>query len=216
MTSFIAGIIAFIEVYLRGLVAMSTLRQLGLIIFILSLGDVFLCYFHMITHALFKSLLFLSCGVVILTVGGLQDIRFIGGKSFLLNLCVVFIVISNVSLVGFPFLSGFFSKDLIIERSVEGEWGNLSFVVLFFSCVFSVFYSLRIVSMVCGGNIIFGTVSEKFSYFSMIFMLILLAVWSICLGKVLGSFLFFGELSLFKYINKLIGMLVLLSGVMGI
>jgi len=120
-TSLIAGIMAFIEVDLRKLVAISTLRQLGLIMFILSLGDVFLCYFHMITHALFKSLLFLSCGVVILTVGGLQDIRFMGGKSFFLSLCVVFMAVSNISLVGFPFLSGFFSKDLIIEGSMEGE-----------------------------------------------------------------------------------------------
>jgi len=121
VTSFIAGIIAFIEVDLKKLVAISTLRQLGLMIFILSLGDVFLCYFHIITHALFKSLLFLSCGVVILIVGGLQDMRYIGGKSFFLGLCVVFMAISNMSLIGVPFLSGFFSKDLILERSVEGE-----------------------------------------------------------------------------------------------
>jgi len=120
-TSFIAGVLAFIEVDLKKLVAISTLRQLGLMMFILSLGDVFLCYFHIITHALFKSLLFLSCGVVILTVGGFQDMRYMGGKSFFLSLCVVFIAISNISLVGVPFLSGFFSKDLILERSVEGE-----------------------------------------------------------------------------------------------
>jgi len=175
VTSFIAGIIAFIEVDLKKLVAMSTLRQLGLIIFILSLGDVFLCYFHMITHALFKSLLFLSCGVVILMVGGLQDIRFMGGRSFFLGLCVVFIAISNMSLVGVPFLSGFFSKDLIMERSIEGEWGFFSLIILFISCVFSIFYSLRIIRIVCGGNIIFGVSSERFSFFSIMFMLILLA-----------------------------------------
>jgi len=174
ITSFVAGIIAFIEVDLRKLVAISTLRQLGLIIFILSLGDVFLCYFHMITHALFKSLLFLSCGVVILIVGGLQDMRYMGGRSFFLNLCVVFIVISNISLVGVPFLSGFFSRDLILERSVEGEWGLLSLLVLFFSCVFSVLYRLKMVRIVCGGSIVSRVELRKFSFLSIMFSLLLL------------------------------------------
>jgi len=215
VTSFIAGIIAFIEVDLKKLVAISTLRQLGLMIFILSLGDVFLCYFHIITHALFKSLLFLSCGVVILIVGGLQDMRYIGGKSFFLGLCVVFMAISNMSLIGVPFLSGFFSKDLILERSVEGEWGIISLFVLFFSCVFSVFYSLRIIKIVCGNNTICRVRLERFSFFSIIFMLVLLAGWSIFLGRVFRRYLFMGELSLVEHFNKLVGIVVLLFGTVG-
>jgi len=139
-----------------------------------------------------------------------------GGKSFFLNLCVVFISISNISLVGVPFLSGFFSKDLIMERSMEGEWGNLSLAILFFSCVFSVFYRLRMIKIVCGGSIVYIVRSERFSFFSMIFMLVLLAGWSIFLGKFLGAYLFLGELSLVKYCSKLIGIVVLLVGVGGI
>jgi len=69
----------------------------------------------MVSHALFKALLFLSCGFIIIVILGAQDIRFIGTKS-LLNKNVFFIImISNLRLCGFPFLSGFFSKDLIIE-----------------------------------------------------------------------------------------------------
>jgi len=115
LTSFSAGLIACFEVDLKKLVAISTLSQLGLMIYVISLGERLFCFFHMVSHALFKALLFLSCGFIIIVILGAQDIRFIGAKS-LLNKNVFFIImISNLRLCGFPFLSGFFSKDLIIE-----------------------------------------------------------------------------------------------------
>jgi len=150
ITSLLAGFIAFLEVDLRKLVAISTLRQLGLIMYILSLGDVFLCYFHIVSHALFKALLFLRCGAVILSLGGLQDMRFMGGLSFLIKLSFSVIILSNLSLVGFPFLSGFFSKDIILEYRINREWYIFNFLILFLSCVLSVIYRVKIILIVVG------------------------------------------------------------------
>src|SRR5260221_328494 len=105
-----AGLMAYFEKDLKKLVAMSTLSQLGIIMFICSLGEFSICYFHIVSHALFKSLLFLSCGGLIILIGGDQDIRFIGGFSFLLKMSFLFVIVSSFNLIGFPFLSGFFSK----------------------------------------------------------------------------------------------------------
>src|SRR5437763_1967742 len=106
---------AYFEKDLKKLVAISTLRQLGIIMFICSLGEFSMCFFHMVSHALFKSLLFLSCGGLIMLIGGDQDMRFMGGFSYLLRVSFLLIMISSLNLVGFPFMSGFFSRDMILE-----------------------------------------------------------------------------------------------------
>ena len=147
MTSFLAGLIACVEVDLKKLVAISTLSQLGLIMFIISMGDLFICYFHMVTHALFKALLFLTCGLIILMRRGRQDIRFIGGLSFSLKIVFIIILVSNLRLVGIPFFSGFFSKDMILEASVLRSAYIFLIFLLFFSCVLSLIYSLKIIKV---------------------------------------------------------------------
>lgn len=147
ITSFLAGLIACVEVDLKKLVAMSTLSQLGLIMFIVSMGDLFICYFHIVSHALFKALLFLTCGLIILMRRGRQDIRFIGGLRFGLKMVFMIMLVSNLSLVGVPFLSGFFSKDLILEVSLlKGTYVFVMFL-LFFSCVLSLVYRLRMIKV---------------------------------------------------------------------
>jgi len=108
LTSFSAGVIACLEGDVKKLVAISTLRQLGLIIFSLALGHVIYCFFHIVSHALFKSLLFLSCGFIILIRLGNQDIRFIGNKIFFNKRVMLILFLSRISLCGFPFLAGFF------------------------------------------------------------------------------------------------------------
>lgn len=192
MTSFLAGLIACVEVDLRKLVAISTLSQLGLIMFIISIGDLFMCYFHMVTHALFKALLFLTCGLIILMRRGRQDIRFMGGMRFRLKMVFIIILVSNLSLVGVPFLSGFFSKDIILEvRMLRGIYVFMM-LLLFFSCVLSMVYSLKIVMVrILVENL--GLISLRFFSIINSFMMGILLGWSIFLGKVLGRRLFFGE-----------------------
>jgi NADH-ubiquinone oxidoreductase chain 5 len=81
-TIFISGLGANFEIDLKKIIALSTLSQLGVIIISLGLGLVELSFFHLLTHALFKSLLFLCAGVYIHGVGDIQDIRFLGGMFF--------------------------------------------------------------------------------------------------------------------------------------
>ena len=115
-TMLIAGLVACLEVDLKKVIAISTLSQLGLMIFVLGVGYLRLSFFHLTCHALFKAMLFLSGGVFIAGVFGGQDSRLIGLRYYLTGLNFLFFVFSNFSLIGLFYFTGFFSKDSIIER----------------------------------------------------------------------------------------------------
>lgn len=120
ITMFMAGLGANYEIDLKKIIALSTLSQLGVIILILSLGFRELAFFHLLTHALFKSLLFLCAGVFIHGAQDCQDIRLLGGTLLRTPVSSVFFICCSLSLCGFPFLSGFYSKDLILEVYIIG------------------------------------------------------------------------------------------------
>jgi NADH:ubiquinone oxidoreductase subunit 5 (subunit L)/multisubunit Na+/H+ antiporter MnhA subunit len=96
-------------------VALSTLSQLGLIIITLRMGIKTIAFFHIITHAIFKSTIFIAAGVIIHISNSTQDSRFIRSISYSSPILIGTFSIMNISLLGFPFLSGFYSKDLAIE-----------------------------------------------------------------------------------------------------
>lgn len=144
LTIFLAGTSALIEIDLKKIIALSTLRQLGVIIIILSLRSFNLAFFHLITHAIFKAILFLCAGVVIHNSGGAQDIRFIGLVGLIRPFIRSMIVLASLSLAGFPFLSGFYSKDLILEFFYSLNNRGLIFLFLVLGTVFTSIYSLRL------------------------------------------------------------------------
>jgi len=115
LTLLISGVGASFSIDLKKIIALSTLSQLGVMMITISLGLVELSYFHLIRHALFKSLLFLCAGVYIHSYGDVQDIRDIAGVGTIKPLTSLFFIGCSLSLCGFPFLSGFYSKDLILE-----------------------------------------------------------------------------------------------------
>lgn len=115
ITIFIAGLAANLEYDLKKIIALSTLSQLGLIISILALGNEDLAFFHLLIHAFFKALLFICAGIVIHNLGDCQDIRNMGALVNSIPLTCILFNICNLSLCGLPFLSGFYSKDLVIE-----------------------------------------------------------------------------------------------------
>lgn len=145
LTLLLSGVGACLEMDFKKIIALSTLRQLALIIFSLSLGLWEIAYFHILTHAIFKALLFLCAGSLIHAVNGLQDLRVLGG---ILNFSPTLgygILLSFLSLGGVPFTCGFYSKDLIIELYLIGE-KNLLILFFFFMGVFStIIYSYRLV-----------------------------------------------------------------------
>nr|WRO45135.1 NADH dehydrogenase subunit 5 [Habronychus sp.] len=148
LTMFMAGLGANFEYDLKKIVALSTLSQLGLMISVLSLGDYILAYYHLLMHALFKALLFMCMGMIIHNLGGCQDIRFMGGLSIQMPLTCLFLNISNLSLCGLPFLTGFYSKDLILEFMSMTYLNMFVYFVFYFSIGLTVSYSYRLTKFV--------------------------------------------------------------------
>jgi NADH-ubiquinone oxidoreductase chain 5 len=124
LTITISRLGAFYEIDLKKIIALSTLRQLGLIIISLGIGYYILAFFHLLTHALFKASLFLCAGRIIHSYKGRQDLRDLNGVVSSMPLTSSCLLICSLSLSGFPFLSAFFSKDKIIEEAVRGG-GNI-------------------------------------------------------------------------------------------
>lgn len=145
ITMFIAGLGANFEFDLKKIIALSTLRQLGLMIRVLSMGISKLAYFHLLTHALFKALLFICAGVIIHRLGNNQDIRSMGNMVDIIPLTSVCFHVSNLALCGIPFLAGYYSRDMILEMSSLRNLNYIRFILYFFSTGLTVMYSLRLI-----------------------------------------------------------------------
>ena len=145
LTIFIAGLGANFEFDLKKIIALSTLSQLGLIISILAIGFPKLAFFHLLTHALFKALLFICAGAIIHNIKNSQDIRDIGCLSIHIPYTTSCLNVANLALCGIPFLAGFYSKDLILEIVRLSYVNIFSFFLFFFSTGLTVCYSFRLV-----------------------------------------------------------------------
>nr|AND96270.1 NADH deshydrogenase subunit 5 [Onthophagus cf. taurinus] len=152
MTMFMAGLGANFEFDLKKIIALSTLSQLGLMMSILSLGEYKLAFFHLLTHALFKALLFMCGGCMIHNLMNCQDIRFMGNMINLMPLTCSFFIISNMALCGLPFLSGFYSKDLILEIISMNYLNMYIYLIFFISTGLTVSYTFRLIYYVIIGN----------------------------------------------------------------
>jgi len=144
LTLLIAGIGANYETDLKKIIALSTLSQLGVIIISLGLGIPYLALFHLYTHALFKALLFLCAGTIIHNNSNNQDVRLIGIMFKQAPLTIAAINVANLSLCGAPFLSGFYSKDLILEISLFEPCNLLIVLLIFLATGITAAYSLRL------------------------------------------------------------------------
>nr|UFZ13353.1 NADH dehydrogenase subunit 5 [Archichauliodes neoguttiferus] len=145
LTMFMAGLGANFEFDLKKIIALSTLSQLGLMMSILSMGFPILAYYHLLTHALFKALLFMCAGAVIHNMMNSQDIRFMGSLVNQMPLTISCMNIANLALCGTPFLAGFYSKDLILEMVSLSYLNVFIFFLYFFSTGLTVCYSFRLV-----------------------------------------------------------------------
>nr|UYG49228.1 NADH dehydrogenase subunit 5 [Abscondita chinensis] len=144
MTMFMSGLGANFEYDLKKIIALSTLSQLGLMMSILFLGDYKLAFFHLLSHALFKALLFMCAGCMIHNLMNCQDIRFMGSLINFMPLTCTFFNISNFSLCGLPFLSGFYSKDLILEVMSMNYLNLYIYFIFYVSIGLTVSYTLRL------------------------------------------------------------------------
>ena len=152
-TRFYAGVGTLFETDLKKLVALSTLSHLGFIGLAIAIGNMELAFFHLLIHALFKSLLFIGVGDYIVIGQHYQDARQLSGGLYITPLSSLVISASLLSLLGFPFTSGFYSKDYILEFT---RYSGLSFFLLsiiFINVGFTIFYTLRILSYIVSANI---------------------------------------------------------------
>lgn len=145
LTIFMAGIRALVECDIKKIVALSTLRQLGVIISSIGMGLPDLAFFHLITHALFKALLFICVGTLINLHHHRQDLRRMGNLTLEIPLTVISLNIANMALCGLPFLAGFYSKDLIIEMLLYRNSRAFILVLFVFATIITSGYSVRLV-----------------------------------------------------------------------
>nr|YP_011021005.1 NADH dehydrogenase subunit 5 [Minois paupera]WQM20664.1 NADH dehydrogenase subunit 5 [Minois paupera] len=186
LTMFMAGICANYEFDLKKIIALSTLSQLGLMMSILSMGYYELAYFHLLTHAMFKALLFMCAGKLIHLMNDNQDIRMMGGITMYVPLTSLCLNISNLALCGIPFLAGFYSKDLILEVVSMSNLNFLIFYLYYISTGLTMFYTIRLLMylMVNDYNllVIYNLFEEDYIMLKSMFILLFMSLVS-------GSFL---------------------------
>nr|WRY71297.1 NADH dehydrogenase subunit 5 [Dermacentor reticulatus]WRY71310.1 NADH dehydrogenase subunit 5 [Dermacentor reticulatus] len=180
MTMLMSGINAFLENDLKKIIAFSTLSQLSMMMVILSLGITNLAFFHLIMHAIFKSMLFLGAGFVIHNLLGKQDIRMLPDFFCYSPMIMSCMMISSFSLMGVPFIGGFYSKDLILEYFLMKNYNVINLLAFLIGVIFTFLYNMRLIYFL----FLKGTLSNhliklnfdffmKFPIFFLTFLLIL-------------------------------------------
>ena len=143
LTIFIARVRAFFEIDIKKIVALSTLSQLGVIISALGAGFYLLGFFHLLSHAFFKALLFIRAGNLIHSSERYQDLRVIGGGIEILPLRTRVIIGCSRRLCGIPFISAFYSKEAIIEILLIHNISFYFYIVIILGVLLTIFYSTR-------------------------------------------------------------------------
>ena len=208
ITTVFSSLIGLFQQDIKKVIAYSTMSQLGMMVIAIGLSSYNVAIFHLVNHAFYKALLFLGAGAVIHAVADNQDFRKYGGLKSFLPLTYSVMLIASLSLVAFPFMTGFYSKDLIIE-SAYGQFCFSSTVVYFISTIgamFTTLYSVKVLYLTFLTNPNGPVVNYKHAHEGDIYMsmpLIILAIFSIFFGYVtkdifigLGSN-FFSDNSLF-------------------
>ena len=145
-TAFFAATIGLIQNDIKRIIAYSTCSQLGYMMFACGLSNYNVGVFHLVNHAFFKALLFLGAGSVIHGIADEQDLRKMGGLKVLLPYTYSMMTIGSLALIGFPFLTGFYSKDVILEISYSkfSIQGQFCFLLGTMGAFFTAFYSTRL------------------------------------------------------------------------
>ena len=146
VTALFAASVALVQNDIKKIIAYSTCSQLGYMFFAAGVGAYHVAIFHLFTHAFFKALLFLGSGSVIHAFKDEQDIRSMGGVRKKLPYTYIFMLIGTLALTGFPFLSGFYSKDAIIEFAYfkNSSLGNYAASIGIFTAFLTAIYSWRL------------------------------------------------------------------------
>jgi NADH-quinone oxidoreductase subunit L len=150
LSALLAALMALVATDLKRVLAYSTVSQLGYMVYAVGAGGIFASQFHLLSHAVFKALLFLAAGAVIRTAGT-RDMRKMGGLGKKLPFVRTLFVIGALALAGLPILNGFWSKELVLDAGLKGGPWWL-YAVMVFTAGLTALYTLRCVSMVFYGT----------------------------------------------------------------
>jgi NADH-quinone oxidoreductase subunit L len=150
VTALIAAVMAIVSNDLKRVLAHSTVSQLGYMVYAIGAGGIFASQFHLLSHAVFKALLFLSAGAVIHAVHT-RDMREMGGLGRQMPLVRAVMIVGALALAGIPIVNGFWSKELVLEVGHEGgpAW---AWYVMLLGAGLTALYTLRFVTMVFYGE----------------------------------------------------------------
>jgi NADH-quinone oxidoreductase subunit L len=190
VTALFAASVALVQNDIKKIVAYSTCSQLGYMFFAAGVGAYHVAIFHLFTHAFFKALLFLGSGSVIHAFKDEQDIRNMGGVRKKLPYTYILMLIGTLALTGFPFLSGFYSKDAIIEFAYfkNSVLGNYAAFIGIFTAFLTAIYSWRLFFKTFHGSYNNKKISIKETHESPIVMLI--PLFFLGIGAIFAGFLF--------------------------
>tara|TARA_X000001036_G_scaffold320369_1_gene298867 strand:+ start:166 stop:2073 length:1908 start_codon:yes stop_codon:yes gene_type:complete len=190
ITAIFAASVALVQNDIKKIVAYSTCSQLGYMFFAAGIGAYHVAIFHLFTHAFFKALLFLGSGSVIHAFKDEQDIRNMGGVRKKIPFTYFFMLIGTLALTGFPFLSGFYSKDSIIEFAYlsNSSLGNYAVVIGIFTAFLTSVYSWRLFFKVFHGSYNNKKIAINETHESPLVML--LPLFFLGIGALFAGFLF--------------------------
>ena len=210
VTTVFSSLIGLFQQDIKKVIAYSTMSQLGIMVIAVGLSSYNIALFHLVNHAFYKGLLFLGAGAVIHAVADNQDFRKYGGLIAFLPLSYSVMLIASLSLVAFPFMTGFYSKDFILE-SAYGQF-HLSGVAVYFiatiGAMFTTLYSVKVLYLTFLTNANGPLINYKKAHEGDIFMslpLVILAVFSIFFGYITKDMFigmasgFFSDNSLFTH-----------------
>nr|YP_009176327.1 NADH dehydrogenase subunit 5 [Megaphragma amalphitanum]ALI86576.1 NADH dehydrogenase subunit 5 [Megaphragma amalphitanum] len=217
ITMMMAGLSANFEYDLKKIIAFSTLSQLGLMMMIYSMKNMILTFFHLIIHAMFKSMMFMCSGIIIHMMINYQDIRFMGNLKKFLPLTLMMFFISNLSLCGMPFMSGFYSKDQILEFMFIKNFSYLMYLYLLISTMLTVCYSVRLIYYLMNNNFNFMSIYNIKDLKLMNYSMMILVFFSIFFGLFMNWLIFnnIEYIFLFSFEKLIILMICMISLYLG-
>jgi len=189
ITTVFSSLIGLFQQDIKKVIAYSTMSQLGMMVIAVGLSSYNIALFHLVNHAFYKGLLFLGAGAVIHAVSDNQDFRKYGGLRLFLPLTYSVMLIASLSLVAIPFMTGFYSKDFILE-SAYGQFYFSSTVVYFIATIgamFTTLYSAKVLYLTFLTNPNGPLINYQKAHEADIFMslpLIILAIFSIFFGYI--------------------------------
>lgn len=190
LTAFFASTTGLVQNDLKRVIAYSTCSQIGYMIFSCGISEYSIAFFHLWNHAIFKALLFLSAGCIIHGLEDEQDLRKMGSFRWIFPVSYIMILIGSIALTAFPFFTGFYSKDAILESAVSRyNWiGNFSYLLGSFSAVFTAYYSTRLLLLTFFNKT--NSSKQVFSSSHEASITMLFPLFFLCIGSIFAGFFF--------------------------